>query len=297
MPSSELNKWKQKVAQLTLKLKEKELLLKRYRDHIQKTTHDVKEITEKISRELKAAHRIHHLLLPATLPVITGFKFSFKFRPALKPGQSKDFYEITPYKGRLKSFSVSMFSSPSYSLSSLLLSTRIKTINSGEEGVSPSHFLACLHEELKTYTPPPKPENMDLFYALVNQKTHSMTYCLTGQTGVFVWQAEKQHTKELLKSDFKTSNQGFKSQTFHLNKQDRLIICSPGLLKNPLPYPRNRLKQILKKEAGAGIHKLRNHIMYDTKKFFKTPQKDQSLVIIEPQKGTLTLTPKRKTLK
>ncbi len=290
MPSPELKKWKQQVARLSLELQEKDYILKKYQNHIQKTTQAVKEITEKISKELEVAHRIHHLLLPTTLPVIAGFKFSFKFRPAPPPGQSRDFYEITPYPGRLKSFGVSMFSSPSYSLSSLLLSLRIKNINSAQEGLSPAQFLSSLRGELKNHHPPQNPENMDLFYALINQKTHTVTYLLSGQTGVFVWHNEKQQMKKLLKSAFDTKNQwGLKAQTFHLNKQDRLIVCSPGLLKNPLPYPPNRLKQILKKESDADIHKLRNHIMYDTKNFFKKPQRDQSVIIIEPKKKTLTL--------
>ena len=97
------------------------------------------------------------------------------------------------------------------------------------------------------------------------------------------------------KSVFHTTKPwGLENQKLHLNRQDRLIICSPGLLKNPAPYPLTRLKQLLKEQASAEIHQLRNAVMYDTKKFFQSIQRDQSLVIIETQKKALTLTPLKK---
>ena len=175
-----------------LRIEKKESTLRQYQQSLKKSTKLLTGISKKISSELKTAHRIHHLLLPTRLPTIKGFNFSFKFRPAGKqPGEGKDFYSLTPSLPE-KTFALSLFSCPSYSLSALLLSAQLKIPPTRQQG--PQSYVSSLLKEFQksqslsvssTESPGGRKKNIDLFYAVVAQNSLQVSFCLTGGWGFF----------------------------------------------------------------------------------------------------------------
>ena len=147
---SEYQDWKKKCETLSLCLQEKERTLKEYQEAIQQSNQLMKEVMDKLSVELKMAHRIHRILLPVDLPIIEGCEFSFKFQPAeVEKSQSKDFYEVVPHPpGR--SFGIIMSSCSSYSLSACVFSARLKMMNRGEKAayLKPHEFITSLIKEM-----------------------------------------------------------------------------------------------------------------------------------------------------
>ena len=117
-------------------LKAKDQIIKKYQKILQQSEQEIKEITKVLEQQLKMAQEIYHTLMPSKLPVIPGCAFSFKFHPAQQASQGKDFYEISPHP-RYKSFSLTLSSSQSHSLSALLFSARLKMMSQRTTGQPP----------------------------------------------------------------------------------------------------------------------------------------------------------------
>ncbi len=147
----------QKLKELLKVLKAKDKALREHKKVLEKSQQVMKEVAEAVAWQFKMAQNIHHILLPSELPVIPGCKFSFKFQPAEKDGAGKDFYEISPHTA-FKSFSITLSSSASYSLSALLFSARLKMMGRRESSkpLLPEEFLNQLREELHQTTSPEK---------------------------------------------------------------------------------------------------------------------------------------------
>ena len=215
-------------------LKAKDQQLKEYQKAIQKSSRLMKEVTETLAQQLTVAQEIHHILLPSELPVIPDCEFSFKFQPAGQEGHGKDFYEISPHPA-CRSFSLTLSSSASHSLSALLFSARLKMMSRTERGkpLLPEAFLNQLRAEMLPLKQPSslslakpgsqknkrKPlhtirstkdhqikhfhtllEKGSLFHALINQKTYQMFYSLVGDISAFVQYAESGNISALKKS-------------------------------------------------------------------------------------------------
>ena len=306
MSYSELTKWKKKAQQLSVQLKEKEQILREYKKTIQQGDHLLQDVIEKLSLELKAAHQIHHILLPTSLPVISGCKFSFKFKASDAQGCGKDFYEIVPHLAS-KRFSVTMFSCLSYSLSALLVSAKLKMMNytGGVDHLKPHEFILNLTKEMNwnKKTPNASLPRMDLFHALIDQKTYEMSYCLLGDIAVFIRSAQTEEIEKvkpcLTAGTLNNKNlNNLKSQTVPLNRGDRVVICSPGVLKSSQgskSYSLSSLKKTIDQESGASVHELRNHIMYDMQNLSqkKSIVRDQSVLVMEVSNRVLKLTKKK----
>ena len=302
MSHSELNKWKKKAQELSVQLKEQKQIIREYEKTLQKSNHLLQSVIEKLSLELKAAHQIHHILLPTVLPVIQGCKFSFKFKGSNVDGCGKDFYEIVPHSVR-KSFSITMFSCFSYSLSSLLVSARLKMMgySRGMDNQKPHEFIMSLIKEISEYDQysPSSPLRMDLFYAVIDQKTYEMSYCLVGDIIVFVHSSRPGTIKQInpCVTDLKSKNlKKLKSEIVSLNRGDRLIVCSPGVLNDQQDLESNSyslpaLKKSIQQESESSVHELRNRIMYDVQQFSKQKSiiRDQSILVMEINNRVLKL--------
>ncbi len=305
---SESQEWKKKYQELSALLQEKEQVLEEYREIIEQSNQTMKKVMEKLSVELKMAHQIHRILLPVDLPVIANCEFSFKFRPADKAGQSKDFYEVFPYPAS-RSFGVIMSSCSSHSLSALMFSARLKMMSRGErvDHLKPHEFIACLIREIHSDVagwaesgmkmPNPLQEKISLFYALVSQRTYRMSYCLVGDITAFVQYAQTGET-EIIKASVDSLERAemLKTNTVSLNGRDRLVLCSPGVLHGRSPggetYPLSSLKQALQKELSSSVHEIRNKIVYELESFTQGAplDRDQSVLVMEVKNRILKLT-------
>ena len=141
------------IKKLKSALKEKDILLAKYQKQLQNTHKIVDEVASQLALELKIANQVHDALMPTELPLIPNCEFSFKFHPAhslgTHTGGGKDFYDIFPH-GK-KGFTVLMSSCETNSMSSLLLSAKLRMHKDFEGKIfkeTPHHFLSLLKEEM-----------------------------------------------------------------------------------------------------------------------------------------------------
>lgn len=313
MSNSE-DKWKKKALHFQAQLKEKEHILSEYKKTIRDSNKLIKEAMNKLNTELKMAEQIHKLLLPVELPIIPNCEFSFKFHPSEQSGGGKDFYEVSPDR-ESKKFSIIMSSCSSYALSSLLLSARlkIKAHSTYLNDIKPEQFVRSLINEVSSDISTAKkqqknktannlytlPKSLDLFYSVVDQKTYNMFYCLIGKIKVLIHFAKTDKIKILnscTNSSKLNKKEEFKSKVVSLDRGDRVIVCSPGILNCHDLYGETysliALKEIIQNQKpGTTVHDLRNHIMYELKQFCKgcPIPRDQSILVMEIKKHILKL--------
>ena len=304
MPSSKTKAqdWKTKYQQLLIRFREQTRELKKRDLLLKKSDTLVREALNQVALELKMAQQIHSTLLPLELPKISGCEFSFKFQPATgEINQGKDFYEIIAHPNK-RAFSIIMSSCASYSLSALLFSARLKMMSQEAKfhKLSPhkvvSHLMAQVNQG-HTLLPSQKTKKpswlgsgkSSLLYAVVDQKTYQMSYCLIGDIAILVHYAKSKQIKQLKPSlSSLESTKQIKTCFLDLNRGDRLVLCSPGVLnlkagKKKPHYSLLDLKRALKAEHNSSAHGLRNRIYYDLKKLNLSPpiQKDQSVLVID----------------
>ena len=305
MSDFELNKWKQKTQQLTQQLEEKEQIIEEYKKTIEQSNQSIKEIMDKLSLELKMANQMHRILLPVDLPVISGCEFSFKFRAGEVDNHGKDFYEVVPHPRR-RCFSITLSSCTSHSLSALLFSARLKAMSWSETQAAcqPHEFISCLSAEIQKDIKTSSfkglmmdknlSNNIDLFYAVVDQRSYQTSYCLIGKVAVFVQRTG--HKKSVQEITVDSDRTQLKSHAISLNNKDRLILCSPGILSCLDPsgqqFTASYLKQIIEMEFDSSVHELRNRILYELDKFCQGRPKgrDQSVLVMSVKHTALKLT-------
>ncbi len=313
MSNSE-DKWKKKTLQLQAQLKEKENILSEYKKTVRDSNKLIKEAMNKLNTELKIAERIHRLLLPVELPIIPNCEFSFKFHPSEQPGGGKDFYEISPDKEN-KKFSITMSSCSSYALSALLLSARlkIKSQSTSLNDIKTDQFIHSLINEVYSDISVSKkqknnritdnlhtlPKALDLFYSVIDQKTYNMFYCLVGKVKVLVHFAKTGKIQTLnpcIDPLDLNKTEELKSKVISLDRGDRLIVCSPGILNCHDLYGETysliALKEVIQNQKPeTTVHDLRNNIMYELKQFCKgcPIPSDQSVLVMEIKNQILKL--------
>ena len=309
---SESQKWKKKYEEIALLLKSKEKTLAAYQKTIQQSNLLIKEVMDKLSIELKMAHQIHRTLLPVNLPIIPNCEFSFKFRSADKEGVGKDFYEVFPHSAS-KSFSIIMSSCASHSLSALLFSARLKMMSRAGrvDQWTPNKFITRLMEEINwdisdlsegnIKASHPLHQKVDLFYALVNQKTYEMSYCLVGNIIALLQCADTGEIKKLKASAVSLEKEQInrlQTDIISLNGRDRLVLCSPGVLQCRAPggdtYTLSALEKSLQSESTSSVHQVRNRIIYELESFSQgqPSESDQSVLVMEVKNYILKLAKK-----
>ena len=291
MSESELQKWKEKCRFLQKQAVQKDRIIKEYKTAVEQSSQTIQEVMTQLSLELKLAHQMHRMLLPVKMPVIPGCEFSYKFRPAGVKQKGKDFYQIIPYS-RSK-FGLMMSSCFSHSLSAVLFSARLKVFSQGQKTPSPpGQFISHLRREIKNdrkHSSKETPAEFDLFYCLVDQKTYQMSYCLTGQITALLWCAQKKEITLLPPAEEPSQ------QKFFLNGQDRLLVCSPGILSSQNPAgescPLSFLKKLIQNHSNAPVDELRNRLLFELDHFCagRPSLRDQSVLVMGVKTGLLKL--------
>ena len=219
---------KQKILTLEKKIKERDRLLKKYQKALLDSNTRITNIAKKLEGSLSVIRDINKNLVPIRLPSIPGFEFSHKFLPA-KRGVSGDFFDIIPIKDSMR-FGVILSSCNTYSLTSLLLSSFLKSAPNIHKYKTAKDFVSFTAKKMKSSDP--KKEQIHLFYGIVSRSSFKMDYCLVGD--IFIGHKRKKGAFNILAPcadnllQAKT-NPPFKSGKLILDPKDILLICSPGI--------------------------------------------------------------------
>ena len=282
------------ISSLKKRTKEQEKLLKTYEEVLKKSNKDIERITQDLQDSLALISSIHRQLIPTELPKIPHFKFSYKFLPT-SIGVSGDFFDIIPLKDPLK-FGVLLSSCNTYAITSLFLSTILKSSTKLKEIKSSKDFMIyladCLHDSF------PKKESIHLFFGVIDRRRFTLDYCIAGDVFAGLKTADSvsvlKPSSKILHKDFKTS---FKSKTIDLNPKNALILCSPGVIQKENQKGKHfGLDQIVKSisKKSLGVLEIRQNILFKVRQFGKgkASTQDQTVLVIKVKDRILKLTKK-----
>ncbi len=299
------NVLKQKPEDLQKTIKEmmqdlnlKEAVIQEYKKQLSLSDKLILKLTRQVDSDLQTLYRLYENLIPTQLPHIPDCEFSFKFLSSPK-GAGKDFYQVIPFKKR--NFGLIMSSCVSHIVSSLLFSSRLKlAARTDYKHLQPHDFLSALSKEMdEQHKNTEIDAKIDIFYAVIDQKKYTLSYCLAGSIYCFLYSfsTKKLHRLNSFSSNFtveQLSSAG--SQKINLNPKDHIVLCSPGIVEcfneHGEAFGLTRLQQIIQNTEEPGAHLMRNNILYSIKSFYKDQEatRDQSIFIMEIRDKILRLT-------
>lgn len=284
---------KQKIKTLEDKIRKKDQLLKQYKKALTDSNSRISKISQELENSLFILRDINKNLVPVRLPSIPSFEFSHKFTPA-KRGISGDFFDIIPIKNSMK-FGILLSSCNSYSLSSLFLSSFLKSAPNIHKHKTAKDFVSFTAKSIQPGVH--KKEQIDLFYGIISRKSFELDYCLVGNIFVGLKRNKEQFntlapcTDNLLQPKNKLR---FKSGKLILNPKDTLLICSPGI-----KYRENTkgnvfgLKNIIKaaEKNTAEVLEMRQNVLFACNEFGKnsTNKRDCTVLAIKVMDKILKL--------
>ncbi len=302
-PTNNVLKHKPEDLQKTIKemmqeLDLKETVIQEYKKQLSLSDKLILKLTQQVDSDLQTLYRLYENLIPTQLPYIPDCEFSYKFLSSPK-GVGKDFYQVIPFKRR--NFGLIMSSCVSHIVSSLLFSSRLKlAARTDYKNLQPHDFLLALSKEMDEQQKNTKIDTkIDIFYAIIDQKKYTLSYCLAGSIYCFLYSfdTKKIHDLNPLSSNFHVEQlSSTSSQKINLNPKDHLILCSPGVVEclneQGEAFGVARLKQMIQSAEEPGAHLMRNNILYSIKSFYKEQEisRDQSIFVMEIRDKILRLT-------
>ena len=283
-----------KIKILEDKIRKKDQLLKKYKKALTNSNTRVSKIAKELENSLSALRDINKNLVPVRLPSIPSFEFSHKFIPA-KRGISGDFFDIIPIKDSMK-FGIILSSCNSYSLTSLFLSSFLKSAPNIHKYKTAKDFVSFVAKNIKSKAH--KKEQIDLFYGLISRSSFELDYCLTGN--IFVGLKRKKEKFNTLKPctdnllQTKTKQQ-FKSKSMILNPKDTLLICSPGIKyredKNGNIFGEKNIIKSAKKNPMTEVLEMRQNVLFACNEFGKNQinKRDCTILTVKVMDAILKL--------
>ena len=288
------NLLKQKIRSLESKIKKKDQLLKQYQKALTDSNMRITNIAKELTDSLSIIRDINKNLIPVQLPHISGFEFSYKFAPARK-GVSGDFFDIIQIKDSMK-FSIILSSCNTYSLTSLFLSSFLKSANNIHKYKTAKDFMSFTANKMQTNAGPH--EKIHLFYGIISRSSFELDYCLAGD--IFVG-----HKKEggkfntlpscvnnLLHNKMKSP---FKSSKLILGPKDTLLICSPGIRyrenKQGMHFGVQNIIDSAEKNPLAEVLEIRQNVLFACNDFGKNKvnQRDCAVLAVKTMDSALRL--------
>ncbi|MBX9766859.1 MAG: SpoIIE family protein phosphatase, partial [Bdellovibrionales bacterium] len=278
-----------------LRLKNKEDELTRYRTEVGKLNVQLEKLIAQISSELKVAHMIQRVLVPTEIPSIPGFEFSTKF--VASSVQGGDFYDLFEMEDRFR-FGMFLSSSSGHGMSALFLSVLLKLMAQTEarKGTNPKNLIELMRKEIIPTIQ--GNEETSLFYGIVDRRNFDLQYCALGKIYGWVWNHTTQNANALHRQPHPFRKDFSNDITVHsasLNPRDRVLLLSEGvvLMKNPdnEPFGEERVKQILLAHAKAGVHDIRNEILFQTQRFSQKSElpRDATVILAEVKDRVLRI--------
>ncbi len=284
-----------RIRDLELRLKSKEDELARYRSEVGKLNVQLEKLIGQISSELKVAHMIQRVLVPTEVPSIPGFDFSTKF---IASGiQGGDFYDLFEMEDRFR-FGIFLSSSSGHGMSALFLSVLLKLMAQTEarKGTTPQGLMDLMRKEIIPTIQ--GPEETSVFYGIIDRRSFDLQYCCLGQICGWVWSDATQTAAALKRQNppFKKNFDGnIEVHSLSLNPKDRLLLVSEGVssVRSPedVPFGEARLKAILDASNKAGVHDIRNEILFQIQRFAQKSElpRDATVLVAEVKDRVLRI--------
>ena len=287
-----------KIEELSLDLKFKDGVIKKFKQQLHLANQVISELNQEVDSNLQTIYKLYENLIPTRFPTISDCEFSYKFISSLD-GIGKDFYQVIPLQR--KHFGLLMSSCISRILSSLLFSSRLRLMESKNyKTLRPHEVILNLAQEMSKEDGTNEMEGqVDIFYSILNQKKYSLSYFSVGSIYAFIYSFNNKELYELKSSLRHFNENGIQKSSSNkaiLQPRDHLILCSPGVVngmnKKKQSLGAQKLKEIICEAPEPGAHSLRNHILYQVKKFYNNEEvnRDQSILVMEVRDKILRLT-------
>lgn len=288
-------KLRARIAELESELKERQADLKRFREELVKANVRLEALIRQLDGELKMAHVIQKILVPTEFPHINGFEFSTKFVPSSKTGG--DYFDIFEHEDRFR-FGIILSSSTGHTMSALLLSVLLRMTGQLEarKGSEPHQVLKEMQQQLLENLT--DEDQSDIFYALIDRRNFDMRFVQAGKM-VALHHSDLTNEVSTLDSGLGPMGKTFKppesSGSLLLNPRDRLVLCTRGVIEATNAqgerYGMERVTRSFLSAPRRGVHELRNHILYEARKFSGEgePARDQTIVVLEVKDKVIKL--------
>ena len=281
----------------TEEIKAKDKMIHTYQKQLSVANETILQITKQINTNLQQLYHLHENLIPTKFPSIDKCEFSYKFISSAS-GMGKDFYQVIPL--HRMHFGLVMSSCISHILSSLLFSSRLRLMARVDyKKLQPAEVLKNLIQDIHDQHEVTRLKSqIDLFYAVINQKKYQISYCSIGKVQSFLYSFTTKELYELkpcadqfsLESSVQLSN-----KKIDLNSRDHLIVCSPGIIeatnRKGEMFGVERLKEVIQKTTKTGAHLMRNRLIHKVQSFTqkKKLSRDQSVMVMEIRDKILKL--------
>ena len=279
------NLLKEKLQILESKLKQKDLLLKKYQKALNTSNVRIEKIAKDLEENFHLIRDIHKNLLPVKFPQISGFELSYKFLPT-QQGVSGDFFDVIKIKNSM-GFGILLSSCSTYAITSLFLSSFLKFSPELKKYKSAKDFLSFVAKKISSSMV--KKEKIHLFYGIISRSSFEMDYCLIGD--IFVGhktQGANFHTLAPCASHlYEKENLNFKGGKIVLQPKDILLLCSPGIVKRKNEkgedFGAENIIKSASQSSSAGVLETRQNVLFSCNEFGKnkTHLKDCTVLAIK----------------
>lgn len=273
-------------------LKEKDKLIEKYRQALLSSNERIQKMTNNLEEGLSLLKGIHRNLIPVDLPDIPYFEFSWKFIPT-SVGISGDFFDVVKIKDSLN-FAIIISNCNSYAISSLFLSSFLKSSQAMQEPTNSKDFICHIVKQLPDSFL--KSKEINVFYAIVDRKKFTLNYCMVGD----IFGAIQRRDGEL--SVFKPCAKSLPSNTknldyeeISLNPKDTLLFCSPGIKnaqnKKGEIFGEDNILKAFKESQAEGALGIRQNILFQCEKFDQSieSQNDKTILVTGVKEKVLKL--------
>lgn len=267
-----------------IELKDKDLDV--YKKELIAANQQLEELIINIHSQLKKALELQRQLVPTEFPHIPGFDFSTKFAGSALSGG--DYFDIFEHTDRMR-FGLLLSSATGYGLSALFLSLFMKftfEARQKEQDQSPETLLKALQKQMIGQIQ--GDDAFHFFYGIMERRHLKLDYLnLGGVIAMHYQSADKtlvrlQHGLAPIQEA--ATHVSVTPQTVHFEPCDKLILCSPGLLRIQSPegeyFGEERFYSLVKKAADSDVHNLRNEIFFQAEQFSQKKEFPGDLTVI-----------------
>jgi sigma-B regulation protein RsbU (phosphoserine phosphatase) len=287
MSEDEIKKLKTEILELRSQLQAKTFEVSAYQKELLKFSQKLDQLMTQSNDDIQVLNQIHKFLAPTELPQFPGFEFSRKFVYGSKFGG--DYFDIFEHEDKMK-FGVLISSATGYAMSALMLSIVLKLshIMEAKKGMSPSKVMEHLGTELKQLAT--EKDKAQVLYAVIDRREWTFNFCAVGKIQGFFQVPDGQ--MQLISSDSDglgpVMNPKYSEIKLNLEPKTKIVLITEGLMD---VLTRDEIAQIIQNPTLQSPHDLRNDLLVaaQVKSGLETPQRDQTVVVIEVKDNIIKL--------
>ena len=250
--------------------------------------HEEQQAYIKMQEEVALAAKIQSDLLPGEFPKVTGYEIVARNIPAQVVGG--DYFDFVPMEDGQWSICLGDVSGKGLPASLLMANTQATLRSQSLLNSPPKLSIERANRLLFRSTSPEK--FVTLFYAILNPKQHTLSYCNAGHDNPFLMRADgtvqRLHTGGLVLSIMEDSE--YEEETIPMNTGDFFVLYSDGITEsmNPLQeqFGEDRLSSVLRENRSKSAQELLAAIIKGAKDHAgKEPQADDMTVVVVKRVG------------